>query len=1022
MVAAGEKSTPTATLKLLSQHSAAPQEKTAQNQELLQRRLPPVVHGPPFCLCLQVVVSEGRQQLLTHHGLRHQQHVPCDSPVRFLMFWEAAGSFISLHSDQTVRLHKANGHRQTLSACLPFAGLTATEIPGCLVGWGPGPVFTLLDSQLRPLDTADSALDIQLCEAAEHSKELVSAGAGNVCVWSVMLMRRRVTVREGLRQYGAFSHMALAAPRPAKPQRGFFASGQNVVVVDLDGGRVLERKERLCPRNITAMVYCSQLDCLIISSEDLAITVWDSDWKLHVVFLGHTAVVTSLFYCSELNILVSSSADCTIRIWNVEGCDTIDCIKTEQKRPPLYIRATKKGDTFLTVSHKGIDFWAFRNLYTLHCQLGREEATLRQIVVPQLPASYPTRVLCISGDRNISLLAEETGAVLTFYQAKQKILCADYLLQKEILLALTEAGTVLQANTLSNPITLMQEWTGVGQGPWQPTDHVTKKDAKKLPVPGPASCLVLYSSVADTQRALEEWRSLQGERGSSHRKYIELNNTKNKFLIIIGQSRGCVSVLKSDNGTVLFRIPAHSGQRVTTMQAYPEEHCLLSSGEDLTVVLWRVYPHIKECLTQQLSVPCDQPQICFAALGSQMALSFQEPSSGSYRLRTLQLQAVPQCLAYSCSGGQLYLGIGGDLFKMRCAKFLPTNYREMKRKVQKTPVAEVPPPVEKVIPKEPVIVKKPARFRKTEEPVPEIVQVIEQPKPRTPTPAPPPPRAPTPPPPPSPPLPREPSPEVPTFLKQFAEREWFTELYPDKKAIPDSLTPDDFCLKLLSYLQTCCVRFRMEIMSAFHALHQQGLLLSTDRLYTGLSNSLQKFAKPNMSPLECGALTQMLNLLKNLKSKISFKLMKTLLALLACEELELRKAALRLLRAAGVDEAEDWLQPELESWQPELQDPSNAWANLHGKADFWLEMWITEFKKHNQHLNIETTDMGESPAFSLVDVLNYFCSVQREEHRKATRLTAYHTVTLPLKDCAFKPILRLGETYSMDRIRRPLGQ
>ncbi|KAM9712369.1 WD repeat-containing protein 97-like isoform 1-T4 [Menidia menidia] len=721
MVAAGEKSTPTATLKVLSQHSAAPQEKTAQNQELLQR----YDSQPPE----KVVVSEGRQQLLTHHGLRHQQHVPCDSPVRFLMFWEAAGSFISLHSDQTVRLHKANGHRQTLSACLPFAGLTATEIPGCLVGWGPGPVFTLLDSQLRPLDTADSALDIQLCEAAEHSKELVSAGAGNVCVWSVMLMRRRVTVREGLRQYGAFSHMALAAPRPAKPQRGFFASGQNVVVVDLDGGRVLERKERLCPRNITAMVYCSQLDCLIISSEDLAITVWDSDWKLHVVFLGHTAVVTSLFYCSELNILVSSSADCTIRIWNVEGCDTIDCIKTEQKRPPLYIRATKKGDTFLTVSHKGIDFWAFRNLYTLHCQLGREEATLRQIVVPQLPASYPTRVLCISGDRNISLLAEETGAVLTFYQAKQKILCADYLLQKEILLALTEAGTVLQANTLSNPITLMQEWTGVGQGPWQPTDHVTKKDAKKLPVPGPASCLVLYSSVADTQRALEEWRSLQGERGSSHRKYIELNNTKNKFLIIIGQIRGCVSVLKSDNGTVLFRIPAHSGQRVTTMQAYPEEHCLLSSGEDLTVVLWRVYPHIKECLTQQLSVPCDQPQICFAALGSQMALSFQEPSSGSYRLRffslhnqtvyqpkeghsdnltglcvipemkllvsisldrtmqvwneenqlirTLQLQAVPQCLAYSCSGGQLYLGIGGDLFKMRCAKFLPTNYREM---------------------------------------------------------------------------------------------------------------------------------------------------------------------------------------------------------------------------------------------------------------------------------------------------------------------------------------------------------
>lgn len=28
---------------------------------------------------------------------------------------------------------------------------------------------------------------------------------------------------------------------------------------------------------------------------------------------------------------------------------------------------------------------------------------------------------------------------------------------------------------------------------------------------------------------------------------------------------------------------------------------------------------------------------------------------------------------------------------------------------------------------------------------------------------------------------QEPSPELPTFLKQFAEMEWFTEVYPDKK-------------------------------------------------------------------------------------------------------------------------------------------------------------------------------------------------------------------------------------------------
>lgn len=47
---------------------------------------------------------------------------------------------------------------------------------------------------------------------------------------------------------------------------------------------------------------------------------------------------------------------------------------------------------------------------------------------------------------------------------------------------------------------------------------------------------------------------------------------------MLGQSGGCVSVLKLDNGKVLYRTPAHSGQKVTVMQAYPENGCLLTSG------------------------------------------------------------------------------------------------------------------------------------------------------------------------------------------------------------------------------------------------------------------------------------------------------------------------------------------------------------------------------------------------------------------------------------------------------------
>ncbi|GLD53105.1 WD repeat-containing protein 97 [Lates japonicus] len=452
-----------------------------------------------------------------------------------------------------------------------------------------------------------------------------------------MLMRCKVKIQEGLHN-STFTHMALAPPRSDRPHRAFVVCGQIVTVVDLDVGKILEHKKDLCSRDITAMVYCSQLDCLIIASEELSIRVWGPDWDLRTAFVGHNGVVNSLFYCSELHMLLSASVDCTIRCWNVEEGDVIECVHTEQKNPPLCIGGTRKGDTFFSFSHQGVDLWSIRHLYNLHCKLNSDErAPLRQILVSPFPAPYPTRVLCVSRDSDITLVAAETGAVLTSFDAKQRILCADYCLHKEILLALTESGTVLQANTLTNPITLMQEWKGRGQGPWQQRDHVTENDAQNLPVPGPPCCLVLYSYVAETQEALEEWRSLQERRGCSHRNKASLDDAKNRFLIILGQNGGCVSVLTLDKGKVLYRTPAHSGQKVTKVQVYPENDCLLSTGEDLTVVVWRVNPYVRECLSQQLSLHCGQPQVYLAALGPHLALTSQEPDSAIYSLMHFNL-------------------------------------------------------------------------------------------------------------------------------------------------------------------------------------------------------------------------------------------------------------------------------------------------------------------------------------------------------------------------------------------------
>ncbi|XP_026148405.1 WD repeat-containing protein 97 isoform X2 [Mastacembelus armatus] len=1227
MVAQGQESRTTAvlcpspTLGLLSPGSG----NTFGNQSLLTQ-------AAKQATCMVTRSKETKEHVFTH-GLHCIQHFPCGSPVRFMVYSEAAAAFIGIHSDNTVFLYQADGHKQTSSVHFPFMGLTSTKISGCLVGWGPGPIFTLLDSELRPLDAAEDALDIRVCQPAEHSTDLVTAGLGNVCVWSVRLMRCKVKIQKGLQQ-STPTHMALACPRADRPHRAFVVCGRVVTVVDLDGGKVLDHRKDLCSCNITAIIYCSHLDCVIIASHEQSIRVWGPDWELRVVFVGHNGVVNSLFYCSELNMLLSASVDCTIRCWNVEEGDVVECVDTEQKSPPLYIGGTSKGDILFSFSHQGVDFWSIRNIYNLHCKLkGDKGASLKQILVSSFPPPYPIRVLCVSGDSDINLVAAETGAVLTSFKTQQRILCADYCLHKEILLALSEAGTVLQANTLTNPITLMQQWKGRGQGPWQKEDRVSEDDRQNLTIPGPASCLAVYTLVTDARGTLEEWRNLQERRGCSHRSKIILDDAKNRCLIILGQNGGCVSVLKLDNGKVWYRTPAHNGQSVTSLQVYPTDGYLLSTGEDMTVIVWRVNPYVEECLSQQLSLHSGQPHVHLATLGPLLALTFQEPKSGTNSLmhfdllnqnqtgqlpreghiddftglcvcpdlelfvsssldgtvciwneknqliRTLQLNAVPECLAYG-GFGELFFGIRGNLYKTNCAKFLPQLYQQMLiytyyvKPLPDLPIAEkkencsntmsdgtaknkeeasakitrnqlmtediwmqeyeslmtsnmdlsallqdtvkckkrkppstnqtkkeafdrymriiygLPPKIkidltdtsdpdtfsfcpepsdrrplnlpklnEKIRPEskqnilvneekkkvekaqatsfelnqtelktqvtlkpvEKVIPKKTIKVEKDDKP-PENISPAEQPKPKTPhflipTQPPHPSRTPTQLP------PRDPSPEVPNFLKQFADEDWFRDLYPNKKSISSTLSPEEFSLQLLECLNTCSTPSKLKILAALQDLHSQGLLHNTSKFYDGLFDLIPKLVRPHMSPLDQTVLIETLNLLVHLKSTSS-DLVKKLLTLLAYKKLGLRRILLRMLTGLGVDEAEQWLLPELESWDSELQDPSDIWKSLHNRADDWLELWISKYKEYNRYLYLTSTSKWMPPIITTVDVLNYFCYVQKEEYRKARCVAPAgrkNTVVLSLYDCSSQPILRLGETYSMARSRRPPG-
>ncbi|CAL8292275.1 unnamed protein product [Lota lota] len=102
-----------------------------------------------------------------------------------------------------------------------------------------------------------------------------------------------------------------------------------------------------------------------------------------------------------------------------------------------------------------------------------------------------------------------------------------------------------------------------------------------------------------------------------------------------------------------------------------------------------------------------------------------------------------------------------------------------------------------------------------------------------------------------------------------------------------------------------------------------------------------------------------------------------LLVLLANQTPSLCQLAVARLEALGVQEAEEWLQPELQTWGGELQGQTHTWKILQDHAARWLSLWTTKYKvctQPSEHMRVDQRDHVLS-----VHVLNFFCSSRRDQ-------------------------------------------
>ncbi|XP_016528670.1 uncharacterized protein LOC107836637 [Poecilia formosa] len=261
---------------------------------------------------------------------------------------------------------------------------------------------------------------------------------------------------------------------------------------------------------------------------------------------------------------------------------------------------------------------------------------------------------------------------------------------------------------------------------------------------------------------------------------------------------------------------------------------------------------------------------------------------------------------------------------------------------------------------------------------------------------------------------------IPTFLTRFSSMEWFSDLYPDRKSISNDISPEDVFLQLLNYVQNSGGKANSKVLGAVQAaqiLQSQNLFDVTDKQYANLTNAWDKFIQPTMTNQSRDVVVEMLNLLVELKSEVSYDVTKKVITLLANKELNVQKPIFCLIEGLGVHQAQSFLEREFQKWGEGLEDNPNKMEIINEKAGCWMEYWTSKFKDYNRFLNTATSPEWKQPPFSGLDVLKFFCLIKKQEIRRSFFIPAAqkYKVIVPQQKWSFKPILRLGETHTMAR-------
>ncbi|XP_072806083.1 WD repeat-containing protein 97 isoform X2 [Vicugna pacos] len=679
--------------------------------------------------------AELRVARLTH-GLEPLRRLEVAPGLRSVAQDPVGRRFVMLDGAGHLHLHREDGWMQKkLLAPAALTGLVTVLGPlgtvGRFVGWGPVGLailrsdFSLLWPSKPGVHRVPGCEPICCLPVPDLGLLLVAEADGSLALWKFRSGGRRlVPHRSPLQplpgQAGALARLALGPQPPHQVPCCFAAYGSAVLTFDLQAWVLIDVRQDLHKTTICDLAYCRDVEAMVTASRDSTVKVWEADWQIRMVFVGHTGPVTAVAVLPNTTLLLSASQDGTLRTWDLQAAAQVGEVAlscwgrgVSSESVNRLLAPAGPGWPLLSLRASSLELWRLRELYSPLAQLSAPVLHLQ--VAPALPTPLhpplPVRLVCACADGSVYLVSVSTGRTVSvlLLEPADCVAAVAYCLPREALWLLTHAGHLLCANAARCPMRVLH---------------------RLCPPPPPAPrpcCLHLYSHLTDPSSAFATWeivRQLKDELCPSDMAWAWKD--KNRYLPVVGHTDGALSVLDLRSSKRVFHMVAHSPGPVTAIES--TWNSIVSSGGDLTVKMWRVFPYAEESLSLLRTFSCCHPAVVLCALGKHVTVGFEDPHSATYGLvqfgldssprydhqpqddptdhitglcccptlklyacssldctiriwtaenrllRLLQLNGAPQALTFCNNSGDLVLALGSRLCLVSHMLYLPTSY------------------------------------------------------------------------------------------------------------------------------------------------------------------------------------------------------------------------------------------------------------------------------------------------------------------------------------------------------------